>query len=71
MHQVVAEELNGFKINIDQEGTGRDQIQAFQNIDRNNQLDYRLSGIPCYNRTEGYKERLKRHNQWLLKKDNL
>ena len=71
MHQVVAEELNGFKINIDQEGTGRDQIQAFQNMDRNNQLDYRLSGIPCYNRTEGYKERLKRHNQWLLKKDNL
>ena len=30
-------------INVDQEGVGRDQIQAFKNMDRANGLDYNYS----------------------------
>ena len=67
--QVVSEELNGYKINIDQEGVGLDQIQAFQNIDRANASDYNHNSIPSNERTEGYRKRLKQHNDWLLKMD--
>ena len=70
MNKVVAEELNGFKINLDQEGIGRDQIQASMNMDRANALDFNHNQRVTYERTEGYKERLKRHNQWLLKVNN-
>jgi len=70
MNEVVTEELNGFKINIDQEGVGLDQIQTFKNMDRANALDYSYETIPSYNRTEGYNNRLKRHNKWLLKVNN-
>jgi hypothetical protein len=66
MNNAVAEELNGFKINVDQEGIGSDQIQAFKNMDRANTLDYSHDAIPSYKRTEGYNKRLKRHNEWLL-----
>jgi hypothetical protein len=65
MNDAVAEELNGFKINVDQEGIGFDQIQTFKNLDRANALDYDYNQIVSYNKTEGYQERLKRHNQWL------
>jgi hypothetical protein len=65
MNNAVAEELNGFKINVDQEGIGSDQIQAFKNMDRANTLDYSHDAIPSYKRTEGYSKRLKRHNEWL------
>jgi hypothetical protein len=40
MNKVVTEELNGFKINIKQEGQGSDKVQAFKNQDRANALDY-------------------------------
>ena len=70
MNKVVAEELKGFKINLDQEGVGRDQIQAFMNMDRANAIDFNHNQRVTYERTEGYKERLKRHNQWLLKVNN-
>ena len=69
MNKVVTEEWNGYKINIDQEGVGLDQIQAFQNMDRANTLDYNHNSIPSYERTEGYRKRLKQHNEWLLKMD--
>ena len=69
MNKVVMEELNGYKINIDQDGVGIDQIQAFQNMDRANALDYDYNSIPSYERTEGYKKRLKQHNAWLLTMD--
>jgi len=69
MNDAVAEELNGFKINVDQEGIGRDQVQAFKNMDRANTLDYSYEAIPSYKRTEGYNKRLKRHNEWLLTKN--
>ena len=67
MNDAVAEELKGFKINIDQEGVGIDQLQAFKNMDRINALDYNHSNVPFYSRTEGYNNRLKQHNKWLLK----
>ena len=67
MNKVVMEELNGYKINIDQEGVGSDQIQAFQNMDRANDLDYNHNRTPSYERAEGYKERLKQHNDWRLR----
>ena len=70
MNKAVTEELNGFKINLDQEGIGRDQIQAFMNIDRANTLDYNHNQRVTYNRTEGYNNRLKQHNKWLLKINN-
>ena len=70
MNKAVTEELNGFKINLDQEGIGRDQIQAFMNIDRANTLDYNHNQRVTYNRTEGYNNRLKQHNKWLLKVNN-
>ena len=54
-------------INVDQEGVGSDQIQAFMNMDRANALDYNYNNVPSYNRTEGYNNRLKQHNKWLLK----
>ena len=54
MNDAVAEELKGFKINIDQEGAGIDQLQAFKNMDRTNALDYNHSNVPSYSRTEGY-----------------
>ena len=65
MNETVTKELNGFKINIEQEGIGFDQIQTFRNIDRANALDYNYNQIVSYNKTEGYKERLNKHNQWL------
>ena len=65
MNQVVTEELNGYKINIDQDGVGLDQIQAFRNMDRANALDYDYREIASHTKTEGYKERLRRHNEWL------
>jgi hypothetical protein len=34
MNQATLEELNGYKINIDQDGIGLDQLQAFRNLDR-------------------------------------
>ena len=70
MNKAVAEELNDFKINIDQEGISRDQIQAFMNMDRANALDYDFKDITSYQRTVGYKARLKRHNKWLLRIDH-
>ena len=39
MNKVVTEELTGFRIKIDQEGIGSDQVQAFKNMDRSNSLD--------------------------------
>lgn len=69
MNQVVTEELNGFRINIHQEGVGIDQIQAFKNQDRANALDYSYDNVPSYKRTEGFKTRYKRHNEWLKKVD--
>ena len=63
MNNAVTEELNGFKINVDQEGIGSDQIQAFKNMDRANALDYSYEAVPSYKRTEGYNKRLKRHNE--------
>ena len=69
MNDAVTEELNGFKINIEQEGVGLDQIQAFKNTDRANALDYSYDAIPSYDRTKGYNNRLKRHNKWLMKDD--
>ena len=70
MNKVVTEELKGFKINLDQEGIGRDQIQAFRNMDRANASDHNYNQIVSYNRTEGYNNRLKQHNKWLLKVNN-
>ena len=67
MNKVVAEELNGFKINIDQEGEGSDQVQAFKNQDRANALDYNYDNVPSYEITEGFKKRYKRHKEWLKK----
>ena len=67
MNKVVAEELNGFKINIDQEGEGSDQVQAFKNQDRANALDYNYDKVPSYEITEGFKKRYKRHKEWLKK----
>ena len=70
MNKAVTEELNGFKINLDQEGIGRDQIQAFMNMDRPNASDYNHNQRVTYNRTEGYNNRLKQHKGWLLKVSN-
>ena len=70
MRKAVAEELDVLEINMNQEGIGRDEIQALQNMDRANALDYSYETIPSYNRTEGYNNRLKRHNKWLLKVNN-
>ena len=67
MNEVVTEELKGFKINIDQEGVGIDQVQAFKNQDRANALDYNYDNVPSYKRTEGFKKRYKRHKEWLKK----
>jgi hypothetical protein len=70
MNDAVAEELNGFRINVDQEGVGSDQIQAFKNMDRANALDYNYNNVPSYNRTEGYIKRLNIHEEWLLSVDS-
>jgi hypothetical protein len=70
MMKTVAEELDGLEINMDQEGIGRDQIQAFKNMDRANALDYDFKDVTSYERTEGYKARLERHNKWLLMIDD-
>ena len=67
MNKVVAEELNGFKINIEQEGEGSDKVQAFKNQDRANALDYNYDNVPSYKRTEGFRKRNKRHKEWLKK----
>jgi len=67
MNKVVTEELNGFKINIDQEGEGSDKVQAFKNQDRANALDYNYDNVPSYKRTEGFRKRNKRHKEWLKK----
>jgi hypothetical protein len=69
-NDAVTEELNGLKINIDQESPGLDQIQAFKNMDRANASDYSYDQIASYNKTEGYKERFHRHNEWLLINNN-
>jgi hypothetical protein len=66
MMKTVAEELDGLEINIDQEGVGRDQIQAFKNMDRANALDYNFKDVTSYKRTVGYIARLERHNKWML-----
>ena len=66
MMKTVAEELDGLEINIDQEGVGRDQIQAFKNMDRANTLDYNFKDVTSYKRTVSYKARLERHNKWML-----
>ena len=50
--------------------SGRDQVQAFKNMDRANTSDYSYEAIPSYKRTVGYNKRLKRHNEWLLTKNN-
>ena len=65
MNKVVTEELNGFNINIKQEGVGIDQIQAFRNMDRGNALDYKYEHVTAFRRTEGFKVRFKRHKEWL------
>ena len=65
MNEAVTEELNGFKINIDQEGVGFDQIQTFKNMDRTNASDYNYNQIVSYNKTKGYIKRYKEHKQWL------
>lgn len=65
MNKFVAQQLNGFHINIDQEGVGIDQIQAFKNMDRANALDYDFKKTPKYKQTNGYKDRRQQHNQWL------
>jgi hypothetical protein len=65
MNNAVTEELNGFKINIDQEGVGFDQIQTFRNMDRTNVSDYDYNQIVSYNKTKGYIKRYKKHTQWL------
>ena len=70
MNKVVTEELNGYKINLDQEGIGRDQIQAFMNMDRANATDYNHNQRVTYIKTEGYNNRLKQHKGWLLKVNN-
>ena len=67
MNKVVAEELNGFKINIKQEGQGSDKVQAFKNQDRANALDYNYDNVPSYEITEGFKKRNKRHKEWINK----
>ena len=67
MNKVVEEELNGFKINIDQELIGSDQVQAFKNQDRANASDYNYDKVPSYKRTEGFRKRNKRHKEWLKK----
>ena len=66
MNKVVTEELNGFKINIEQEGIGEDQIQAFRNMDRAHALDYKYKSITACNRTKGFEDRVKVHKKWLL-----
>ena len=67
MNKVVTEELNGLKINIEQELIGSDQVQAFKNQDRANALDYNYDNVPSYEITEGFKKRNKRHKEWLKK----
>ena len=66
MNKVVTEELNGFNINIEQEGIGEDQIQAFRNMDRAHALDYKYKSITACNRTKGFEDRVKVHKKWLL-----
>lgn len=65
MNKATLEELNGYKINIDQDGIGLDQIQAFRNLDRTNANDFSYDLIPSYEHTEEYKKRMNRHKQWL------
>jgi len=67
MDKFVAEQLNGFHINIDQEGIGADQIQTFKNIDRTNALDYDYNNVTSYERTKEYRDRLQQHHDWLTK----
>ena len=67
MNKVVTEELNGLKINIEQELVGSDQVQDFKNQDRANALDYNYDNVPSYERTEGFKKRNKRHKEWINK----
>jgi len=70
MNETVTEELNGLEINLDQEGVGIDQVQAFKNMDRANALDYNFKDVTSYQRTVGYEARLERHNKWLLRIDH-
>ena len=70
MNDAVTEELKGFRLNVDQEGVGSDQIQAFMNMDRANALDYNYNNVPSYNRAEGYIKRLNIHDEWLLSVDS-
>ena len=67
MNKTVTEELDGLEINLDQEGVGIDQVQAFKNMDRTNALDYDFKDITSYQTTVGYEARLERHNKWLLR----
>ena len=43
MRKTVTEELDSLEINMDQEGVGREEIQALQNMDRANALNYALT----------------------------
>jgi hypothetical protein len=70
MTNVVKEQLNGFKINIEQEGIGVDQIRAFRNMDRANAHHYDYSSVTSYERTTGYIKRNNKHKEWLLTLDN-
>ena len=48
MNESISEELEGLKVNIDQDGVGIDQIQDFRNMDRSNANDYRYDSIRTY-----------------------
>jgi len=39
-------------------------------MDRANASDHNYNQIVSYNRTEGYNNRLKQHNKWLIKVNN-
>lgn len=65
MNIAVAEELNGFEINIDQEGVGIDQIRTFQNMDRSSNYYDMYQQIPSFERTEEYNRRLRQFTEYL------
>ena len=58
-------DIEGLKVNIDQDGAGIDQIQAFRNMDRSNANDYRYDSIRTYDRCNGYLNRMNIYNEWL------
>lgn len=58
MNEATKNELNGFEINIEQEGIGVDQVRTFSNMDRANDYSDMYKSIKTYERTEGYINRL-------------